>query len=140
MPLIFLVPAFLAGAAAIIIPIVVHLRRRRHTEVVQFPSLMFLEKVPYQSEEKRQIQYWPLLLMRALAVILLVAAFARPFMDRSQEAAATSSGPKEIVVLLDRSYSMGIGDRFERAKAAALEAVTNLGPLDRASVVLFAAT
>jgi hypothetical protein len=136
-PLLFLVPAFLAGLAAIVIPILVHLRRKQQAQVVSFPSLMFLEKVPYQAEERRQIQHWLLLLLRALVVILLVGAFARPFVDRSDAVAGTTNGPKELVVMVDRSYSMGVGDRWERAKEAGLAALGTLGPLDRASVVFF---
>ena len=48
-------------------------------------------------------------------------------------------GAREVVVLLDRSYSMGYGDRWERARAAAREAINRLGPSDRGSVVLFGA-
>jgi len=140
LPLTFLVPAFLAGLAAIVIPILVHMRRRQKTQIVEFPSLMFLEKVPYQAEERRQIQHWLLLLLRALAVLLVVAAFARPFVDRSDLSAGTVTGPREIVVLIDRSYSMGVGDRWERAMAAAEAVVAELGPLDRGSVVFFAAS
>ena len=41
-PFAFLVPAFLAGLAAIAIPVLVHLRHRERKEPVRFPSLMFL--------------------------------------------------------------------------------------------------
>jgi hypothetical protein len=140
MPLAFLVPAFLAGLAAIIIPIIVHLRRKQRAQVVSFPSLMFLEKVPYQAEDRREVHNWLLLLLRALAVILVVGAFARPFMNRSDLTAGTLAGPREVVIVVDRSYSMGVGERWTRAQDAARAAVDALGPLDRASVVFFAAS
>jgi uncharacterized protein (DUF58 family) len=35
-------------------------------------------------------------------------------------------GAREVVVLLDTSYSMGYGDRWERARRAAREAVAGL--------------
>ena len=41
------------------------------------------------------------------------------------------------MVLLDQSYSIGYADRWERAQAAASEAINGLGPADRGSVVLF---
>jgi hypothetical protein len=140
MPLVFLVPAFLAGLALIVIPIIVHLRRKQRSQVVVFPSLMFLEKIPYQSEDKREIQNWLLLLLRALAVVLLVAAFARPFFDRTELQAGTVAGPKEVVVLIDRSYSMGVENRWNRALDAARAAINAMGPLDRGSVIFFAAS
>ena len=136
-PLAFLVPAFLAGLAALIIPILVHLTRKQRARVEVFPSLMFLEKVPYQHESRRKIHHWFLLALRALAVILLVAAFARPFFDRSDLTAGTVAGPREVVVLLDRSYSMSIGDRWERGQQAVQNVINELGPLDRGSLVLF---
>ena len=136
-PLAFLVPAFLVGLAAIVIPVLVHLTRRQRAKILRFPSLMFLEKVPYKAESRRQIHHWVLLLMRALAVALLVAAFARPFFVRESDAGA-ASGPREVVILLDQSYSMGVGDHWERGVAAAQGVIDELGPLDRASLVLFA--
>ncbi|MGD2067950.1 MAG: BatA domain-containing protein [Gemmatimonadota bacterium] len=137
MPLRFLVPAFLAGLAALAIPVLVHLTRKRRAETMPFPSLMFLEKVPYREESRRRIHHWLLLLLRAAAVVLIVAAFARPLVDDPDLAAGATGGPREVVVLVDRSYSMAVGDHWERAVEAARVAVDDLGPLDRASVVFF---
>ncbi|HIC33791.1 MAG TPA: hypothetical protein EYO78_03255, partial [Gammaproteobacteria bacterium] len=46
MSLAFLVPLFLLGLAGIVVPILVHLTRRQRRNVVTFPSLMFLERIP----------------------------------------------------------------------------------------------
>ena len=86
MSLAFLVPLFLAGVAGIVIPIVVHLTRRQRRNVVHFPSLMFLERIPYQEQRRRRVQHWMLLSLRALALLLVVAAFARPFMESNLHA------------------------------------------------------
>ncbi|MBT8395398.1 MAG: BatA domain-containing protein, partial [Gemmatimonadetes bacterium] len=102
MPLGFLVPLFLLGFAALVIPILVHLTRKQKAKVVEFPSLMFLEQVPFKAESRRRIHHWLLLLLRALAVALVVAAFARPFFSRGEEALGSGAGPKELVVLVDR--------------------------------------
>src|SRR5690606_33622596 len=72
-----------------------------------------------------------------LALILLVGAFARPFVDRGSNALAQGEAAREVVILLDRSYSMGYGDRWDRAVGAAREAINGLGPDDRASLVFF---
>jgi hypothetical protein len=98
---------------------------------------MFLERIPFQSESRRRIHHWLLLLLRALAVALVVAAFSRPFFTNSAVAAGAGMGPREVVVLLDRSYSMGIGDRWDRALEAARTVFRELGPLDRASLAVF---
>jgi len=75
----FLAPALLAALAAIALPIVVHLVQRDRRRVVEFPSLMFLRKIPNQSVKRRAIRHWPLLLLRIAAFALLALAFARPF-------------------------------------------------------------
>lgn len=137
MSLTFLVPLFLLGLAGIAVPVIVHLTRRQRRQVVAFPSLMFLDKIPFQEQRRRRIQNWFLLLLRALALGLLAVAFARPFMDDPELAAAGGGGPTEVVVLLDRSYSMGVGNGWERAVDEARQALGELGPLDRASLVTF---
>ncbi len=137
MSLTFLVPLFLLGLAGIVVPIVVHLTRRQRRNVVHFPSLMFLVNIPYQEQRRRRIQHWLLLSLRALALILVAAAFARPFLDQSDLGAFGSAGPREVVVLIDQSYSMAIGDQIEQARTEAERIFSELGPLDRASLVAF---
>ncbi|MGD8319253.1 MAG: BatA domain-containing protein [Gemmatimonadota bacterium] len=137
MSLTFLVPLFLLGLAGVVIPIVVHLTRRHRRNVVAFPSVMFLEKIPFQEQRRRRIQHWLLLALRALALALLAVAFARPFFQDAVLDARGSGGPREVVVLLDQSYSMSVEGAWETAVREAERAVGDLGPLDRASVVLF---
>jgi hypothetical protein len=105
---------------------------------VQFPSLMFLQRIPYQSVQRRRIRNWPLLLLRLAALALIVAAFARPFFRREALAASAAGGAREVVILIDKSYSMGYGDRWTRATTLAREEIGRIGPADRASVVFFA--
>lgn len=132
----FLTPLFLVALAGLAIPVVIHLIQREKKDVVQFPSLMFLQRIPYQSIRRRRVRNWLLLLLRMAALALLVFAFARPFIQRSERALA-ATGSREVVVLLDRSYSMAYGDRWDRARAAARETVAALDADDRASLVLF---
>ena len=133
----FLTPLFLLGLATLAVPVIIHLIQRERKNVVQFPSLMFLRRIPYQSVRRRRIRNWPLLLLRLAALALIVAAFARPFLRRDTLSAAAAGGAREVVVLIDRSYSMGYGDRWARATAAAADAINAVGPADRASIVFF---
>ncbi|HEV3486143.1 MAG TPA: BatA domain-containing protein, partial [Vicinamibacterales bacterium] len=133
----FLTPLFLVGLVGLAIPIVLHLIQRERKNVVEFPSLMFLRKIPYESVQRRRIRNWPLLLVRLALLALIVAAFARPFLRRDDLSAAAASGAREVVILVDRSYSMAYGDRWQRAQAAARDAVRNLGSGERASLVFF---
>ncbi len=134
----FLAPLFFAGLAAVAIPIIIHLTHRERRETVPFPSLMFVRRVPFRTVRRQRIRHWLLFLLRAAAVILLVAAFARPLLDTPGLQSAALGTAREVVVLLDRSSSMGFGDRWGRATEAAHRAVDDLGPADRATIVLFA--
>ena len=135
-----LTPAFLIGLAALAVPLLIHLIRRERQDAVAFPSLMFLSRIPQPVVKRRRIRNWWLFALRCLALILLVSAFARPFVDRGPGAVAQGDAAREVVILLDRSYSMGYGDRWDRALTAARGAIDGLGQSDRASLVVFDAT
>src|SRR6266851_925699 len=133
----FLTPFFLLGLSAIAIPVLIHLIQREKKRVIEFPSLMFVRKIPYQSVRRRRIRHWFLLLMRAAAIALIVAAFARPFFPQGAAAAmAAVGGSRELVIILDQSASMGYGDHWQRARDAAKNAIGSLGVGDRATLVL----
>ena len=135
----FLAPLFAIGLAALAIPILVHLVHKERKETTPFPSLMFLLRTPYQHSRRQRIRDWLLFLTRAMVFLLLVAAFSRPVFDRPPDAAAAvTGGGRELVILLDRSFSMRIADRWSRAQTAARQALDGLGPADRATLVLFA--
>ena len=108
----FLTPLFLLGLAGLAVPVIIHLIQRERKNVVQFPSLMFLQRIPYQSVRRRRVRNWPLLLLRLAALALIVAAFARPFLRRQALAVSAAGGAREVVVMVDRSYSMAYGDRW----------------------------
>jgi hypothetical protein len=133
----FLTPLFLIGLAGLAVPVLLHLIQRERKQVVQFPSLMFLRRIPYQSVRRRRIRHWLLLMMRLAALALIVFAFARPFFRGADPPVSAAGGAREVVILVDRSYSMGYGDRWSRALAAATGAVDGLTPSDRASIVFF---
>ncbi len=133
----FLAPAFLLGALALAIPIIIHLTHREKKEVVPFPSLMFLRKIPYRSVRRQKLRHLFLFALRCLALLLIALAFARPFFESSSASAASTLGPREVVFLVDHSYSMGYQDRLSRAKAEVEGRIQSLGGEDQASVVVF---
>lgn len=132
-----LAPWFLAGLVAIGVPIAVHLINRERKTVVPFPSLMFLQRVPYRSVRRQKLRHLLLFALRCLALVLFVAAFARPFFKggRSVDAAG---GAHERVILLDRSYSMGYGDHWKAARDSARAAIGALRPGDLVTIATFA--
>src|SRR6059058_2095141 len=115
----FVAPLILGALATLAIPVLIHLIQREKKRVVEFPSLMFLRRIPYQSVRRRSIRHWFLLMLRAAAVFLIVAAFARPFFPQGALAVSAAGGARELVVLLDQSASMGYGDHWQRARQAA---------------------
>jgi hypothetical protein len=135
----FLAPLFFTGLVALGIPVLIHLIQRERKNVVQFPSLMFVRRIPYSSIRRRRIHNWALLLLRLAALALIVAAFARPFL-RSTSLVAAAGGARDAIILLDRSYSMGHADQWDRAKQAAIDAIGKLSDGDRGTLVLIAAS
>ncbi|HVZ48544.1 MAG TPA: BatA and WFA domain-containing protein, partial [Gemmatimonadaceae bacterium] len=132
-----LAPWFLAGLVTIGVPIAIHLINRERKTVVPFPSLMFLQRVPYRSVRRQKLRHLLLFSLRCLALLLFVAAFARPFFARARVLEA-ANGARERVILLDRSDSMGYGTRWQAAKDSARAAIGVLRPGDRVTLVTFA--
>ncbi len=131
----FLNPLFLIGAAAVALPIIVHLVRRTKAPRIEFPSLMFVRRVPQRTIRRRRIQNLLLLALRCLAFLLLVLAFVRPYFSSSEAEAAR--GQRSSIILLDNSFSMRFSNRFDQAKRKALDIVNNASSGDRFAVVTF---
>lgn len=132
----FLVPAFLAGLAALAIPLLIHLRHKDKDKPYRFPSLMFLEQLPIRTSQRQRVTDWPLLLLRALAVALLALAFARPvFTEKASTAADTRA--RAVVIALDRSLSMGHTAIWPAALDSARAIIRGLAARDRVGIVFF---
>jgi Mg-chelatase subunit ChlD len=131
-----LFPAFLAAMAAIALPIWLHMRHSDKDKPFRFPSLMFLEKLPIRTASRRRLVDIPLLLLRIAAIALLVLAFGRPYYARDV-AAEMAKRPRAVVILLDRSGSMGHTDVWPAALDSARALVKDVKPEDRFAVVLF---
>lgn len=136
MPFAFLVPAALAALAAIVVPIILHLRRRERERPTTFPSLMFLRRIPISSARRRRVTDWPLLLLRAVILALAVAAFAHPVL-RPRKTTGTEASPGRFVLLLDRSQSMGHQSFWSAALDSARSILGRLAATDRVAVVAF---
>jgi hypothetical protein len=127
-----LAPWFLAGIAALGIPFYVHLLRRHTTTPRPFSSLMFFERRTQSSIKHRRLRYLVLLSLRALLFVLLVLAFANPFIRRT---AANMNSEKMQLLVIDDSFSMRAGTRLADAKREALDALSSRRPTDKAQVM-----
>src|ERR671919_1858668 len=96
----FIAPLFFVALAGLAIPVLIHLIQREKKQIMRFPSLMFVQRVPYKSIQRRRIHNWLLLMVRLTALALIILAFARPFFERQDTAAAAGTGAREVVVLL----------------------------------------
>ncbi len=99
------------------VPVIVHLVRRTRAPRVEFPSLMFVRRIPQRTIRRRRMQNWLLFALRCLAFMLLVSAFGRPYFGSGQ--ADTNRGQRANVILFDNSFSLRYGNRFDQAKQRA---------------------
>ena len=100
-------PWFLAGLAAVALPVWFHLLRKHKSTPLPFSSLMFFERRTQSSIQHRRLQYLLLFSLRTLLLVLLALAFAGPFIFGGPVAA--SGGRKLVVVAIDNSFSMRQG-------------------------------
>jgi hypothetical protein len=132
----FLFPLFLAAAAAIAIPIIIHLFYFRRFKKVYFTNVRFLQEVKDITNSRQKLRNLLVLLMRCLAIIFLVLAFAQPFIPRTS---TVKQGEKAVSVFVDNSFSMAALSKdaplLEMAKQRAREIVNAYGPADRFQVL-----
>jgi hypothetical protein len=133
----FLTPWFLAGLAAVGLPIWLHLLRQHRSTPLPFSSLMFFEQRFESSIKHRRLRYLLLLALRVALLAMLALAFANPFLPGKP--AAPSGGQKMMVLALDCSFSMRQGDRLSSARREALRTLAQLRAGDQAQVLAFAA-
>jgi ferric-dicitrate binding protein FerR (iron transport regulator) len=115
----FLAPLFLVGAAAIALPILLHLIRRTERERIPFSSLMFLKQTPPTVTRRSRLENLLLLLLRCLAFALIALAFSRPYFQQAMNAATPATERRRTVVLVDTSASMRREPLWSDAVAAA---------------------
>jgi hypothetical protein len=121
----FLAPWFLAGIAAVGLPLWIHLLKRHKTDPRMFPSLMLFEKRETSSVKHRRLDYILLFILRTLMILLLALLFANPFIRR---AASASGGNHMTVVAVDNSFSMRAGNRLQQAKDEAQSVLNSVKP------------
>ncbi len=108
----FLNPFFLLGLLAVAIPVIIHLINLRRPQKVPFSTLSFLNELKKSTIRRIRIKQYLLMTLRALAVLFLALALARPFLPPTLTGTSGSESPKTIGILVDNSPSMNrIGTR-----------------------------
>lgn len=133
----FLAPLFLAGAAAVALPILYHLIRRTSRERVLFSSLMFLAPTPPRLTRRSRLEHLLLLLLRCLVLALLAAGFARPFLKDRAAPPESGAQARHIVVLVDTSASMRRDSLWDDARSRAAAIIREAGDRDEVAILAF---
>lgn len=132
----FLTPLFLAaGAAAASLPLIIHLLNRERARRLVFSTIRFIKMSHQANVQRHRLKQLLLLLMRILILGLLGFAFARPFFANTLATTGVTGGMRNIVIILDTSYSMGYLDTFDQAKKAAIELADDLQPSDTSALI-----
>ncbi|MCS7036635.1 MAG: BatA domain-containing protein, partial [Saprospiraceae bacterium] len=132
----FVFPGFLAAAALIAIPIIIHLFYFRRFKKVYFSHVRFLQEVKEVTNSRQRLRNLLVLLMRCLALLFLVLAFAQPFLPRSSN---VRQGQRAVSVYVDNSFSMAAlsedAPLVELAKQRAREIVKAYGAADQFQIL-----
>jgi len=128
----FLAPLFLGGLVAAGLPIYLHLLQRHKTTPLPFSSLMFFEHRTQSSVKHRRLRYLLLFALRLALILLIVLAFANPYFNTSVTA---GGGERLVLYVIDNSFSMRAGTRFEDARRAAVAALGSRRPVDKGQVM-----
>jgi hypothetical protein len=131
-----LYPLFLAGIAAVGLPILLHMIRRHTRDRVTFSSLIFLRPTLPRFRSRSRLEHVLLLVVRCAVLCLLAFAFARPFLPQPATPRAAASGQR-VVLLIDTSASMRRTGVWARAVDEARAALQDTGPADRLCVMSF---
>ena len=115
----FLFPAFLLGGMAIAVPIVLHLLKHEAAPVQPFSAVRFLKRAPVEQSRRKRLRELMLLALRVVALLLLAAAFARPYLLGSSSAATAAV----TAIAVDTSMSLSAPGTAEEVRARTLDAI-----------------
>ena len=128
----FLAPWFFGGLALLGVPVFVHLLRRHVAIPRPVSSLMFFERGLQSSTRHHRLKHLILFALRCALVLLVVLAFANPFVRR---VAADTNG-RLLLIVLDNSFSMRAGTRFADARQQAVAKLAAKQPSQKAQIFL----
>lgn len=132
-------PLALLGLLGVAVPLWIHRVRRRTLRELQLPTIALLERALQKKRRALSFRDRPLLVARALLVVLFALALARPYLSRV--ASYATERPIALALVLDDSMSMerkakGGGSLFDAARARAERVLSELAPDSEAVVVL----
>lgn len=102
----FLNPLALWGLAAAAIPLLIHLFQFQRPRRVSFSSVSFVKALEQTTIRRMKVRRWLLLLLRTLAILSLVLAFARPTLTGPVAGTFGGRATSASALVLDNSHSM----------------------------------
>lgn len=123
----FLAPWLLLGLVAAVIPLVLHLRRSRKKQTLEFSTIQFLDRAFVRAARRARLQELFIMLLRMVVLVLLVVALAQPLLGSASWVSWFGGGSSRLVaIVLDNSGSMRMRDdngqvAFDLARRQALE-------------------
>lgn len=115
----------LAGLVGILLPVLAHLLSRKRYNTVDWGAMQFLELDP-SARRNLKIEDLLLLLLRMSLVACLVIALARPWFSGSWLGSWASTTSRDVVIVIDGSYSMGWEGRAGTPHATAVRLANQL--------------
>jgi hypothetical protein len=127
----FLAPVWLALAAAVVVPLMLHLMRRRVDTRFEFPAVLYLLRAEKESIRNLKLRNLLLMVLRALAIIFIALAAARPL----GWLIGAGHVPTALAVVFDNSLSTGViidgAPLLEKLKEAARGVIDGASASDR---------
>ena len=99
-----LAPFYLLLGAAAIVPLLIHLLRRRIGTRVDFPAARYLARAEQEHSRSLKLRNLLLMLLRVAIVLFVATAAARPVM----RLAGSGHGPTALAIVLDNSLSTSV--------------------------------
>ncbi len=104
----FLHPALTALAVFFTVPLLIHLLNRRRFQRLPWAAMDFLMRAYRRNRRRLRLENLLLLLLRCAVPVVLALALARPRFGAPPRRTAGAGGGRHHILILDRSYSMGI--------------------------------
>ncbi len=118
-------PEILYGLLAVLIPLIVHLFNFRRYKKFYFSNVALLKDISFETKKQSRLKHLIVMILRMLAIVALVIAFARPSFN--EETTALKSEKNITGIYIDNSFSMEAGGRngrlFDHAVAGAREII-----------------
>lgn len=133
----WLAPWFLIAGLTVAAPILFHLWRRTPRGKRLFSSTMFLAASPPRVTHRSRIEHWLLLCLRALALILLAVAFARPVWQSELTPPAAKAPDKTVAILVDVSASLQRQGFMESLQRQLAQKIDQLPPRTQVGLFVF---